>query len=218
MKISKLIETPIRTTVTDKTAKGSLKKFNRDPGTNPAGAFSTVVADRDPHLIRKYSKTRLSEDDVDGFRLFIQYLIDSNEMHNPHLPKVYEVKTVRDGKGYRVESYRIEKLLDSKNVEENLLKAYVDEITGVDTDGMEHRQRHNFLSNRISDAIEGYSSKLFTQQPIEDACRIISDAINDLSAHYVDVVNDVHQANVMYRRTPQGIQVVINDPIHIITY
>lgn len=216
MKITKILEAPHTTNIIDRKSKGSLKKYSKEVGEQPSGMFSTIAKDREPHFVRKYSRNKLRQNQIDGFKQFVQYLLDTKNTDNPHFPRIYEMKTVRDKEGYRIESYRVEKLIEYTEIEPDILIQYaLSLINGFSESDLPYAaSAHLVLTQSIERAVNK-ANRPFKDDTLNDACVIVSDAIANLSNEFDRVVNDLHSGNVMYRRTPHGIQVVINDPIHI---
>lgn len=180
------------------------------------GAYSVVTNDRsDPHMVRKYGHKPLKPDAPikrDGFEVFIQYLMDHDEMDNIHFPKVYTNKKITDTTGAHINKFQVERLvpgsalsiqerafIEEQNFEPNVLSAFDDsEII----DGMAA-----CVENGVVNAARG--KRTIKSESLLEACRIVREAIKATPGSRTDI----HQDNIMFRRTPYGVQLVLNDPI-----
>jgi hypothetical protein len=190
-------------------------------GTNPNrigdGGYSTVTDDpSDPHMVRKYGHNPMHPDNEkprrrDGFEVFIQYLIDHDLMDNNHFPKVYVNKKITDKSGAYINKFQVERLIEGsdlsiqerafveeQNFEPTVLSAFDDDEI---IDGMAA-----CIENAIHNPARG--KRTLKSESLLEACHIIADIMLDSGAR-----SDVHQANIMFRRTPYGVQLVINDPL-----
>jgi hypothetical protein len=170
------------------------------------GAFSKVFTDpTDPHMVDKRSSTlRHVRGAKDGFNAFIEYLVKHDLMDNIHFPKVYNVDRVtgKDGK-YR-ESYKVEKLIPLQKLSEEELDTLAE---------MNFPQLFENTPEEISSFIERSVINQLTfnrlkSESLKDAISIVKRAASELK-----FMVDLHDENIMVRRTSVGLQIVINDPL-----
>lgn len=171
------------------------------------GSFSKVLRDRDPHMVRKQSirpMGRGAEDLADGFDSFVEMLIDRDLMDNIHFPKVYKAQRSFDATGQHKSKYVIEKLERYGN------QLRRDEITQIeDTHMMPGYDEDERLPDRIFDSCRSASARerYIKMDSLKEACA----ALQDMAATS-DFRLDLHGHNIMVRRTPHGLQIVLADP------
>lgn len=219
MKILNLLEGPYQTNVVDKKTNRPLKQFSQklpdvgmDDKNTPYGVFSMVKPDIDPHMVKKSSRHAMNYSEDEGFKAFIMFLINNNYTDNIHMPRVYDVTTIKGNDGYGIDTYKVEKLLHGNEIDNHLLTTYLksllldDILDTLDEDNIINYP-NQLLANYISRDV-GLKTKSFKSDELNEACRIVAQAI-----HATGKSSDIHFNNIMYRRTPTGIQVVINDPL-----
>lgn len=224
MKIEKLLEELIQAQRTEQKYNGILRKSipNSDhPNFLGRGKFSTVRNDKtDPHLVKK-SNIAPSEqdDDGDGFNIYIKYIHEQKLQDNIHFPRVYTAKKISDKTGKYIYKYTLEKLeewgaLSAKEFEyivENMFDGLASEGQNYDFNDFTTRVRTvKAASKIIQKACLGRDDGLEMLKPddLYEACLTISNI-----AEIYDMRPDVHPANIMFRRTPHGVQLVITDPL-----
>lgn len=207
MKITDLLEAPITTNIETKPTHRPMRGFKQDVRGRPRGNFSVVKPDpTDPHMVRKSSRQSKGPEYADeGFKAFISYLV-KNKIENIHFPRVYDVKTIKGSDGYVVDTFRTEKLINYKDIPDDELDAYASRMMGTEDSSFYQ------LSSLILGKCEGRFAALpFTEQSLDDACKIVYKILSETPG----AENDAGTFNLMFRRTPQGLQLVINDPIYI---
>lgn len=229
MKINDILEM-IEPTVSDVNFSGKLVQ-HPEPRWNPdndkklggRGNFSTVRPDKkDPHMVRKnhHSPIMSDIDDQDGYIPFINHLIRHKLMGEYiNLPRVYDVKKITDREGDYIYSYTIEKLIDGKNVSIEELNTIIDRTLGDEpAKGMSWSSREEssvkpkILNQWFGAQIEyGLTNGFYNikDEELIKALKLI-DFVNDRNPNNV---TDIHGGNIMYRRTPHGLQLVISDPL-----
>jgi hypothetical protein len=210
MKIQDLLEAPFATDVIDKRAKRNLDGFSQRKRDNPAGGFSMVKPDKDPHMMKKSSLRAMPDYQREGFKEFIMFL-HNNKFENIHFPRVYEVTTIQGKDGYVIDKYKVERLIEGHKVDRQLMRNYVVSLCGEEAMEDWHDEgAYRLLAAMIMQAVD-YDERPFTADSLNDACAIVARAIRAIGG-----TNDLGtDANIMYRQTPHGIQVVLNDPIFI---
>lgn len=192
-----------------------------DYSQNNTGAFSSVHPDKnDPFMVRKSSMPKLDTnydpDTQDGYWKYIDMLQNNSKLrNNPFFPRVYGVKTIVGENGRKIKRANLEKLETFAEIETDLLAAYANSIVKDDrfkqyVDG-EYTGYNNFdlagtLSYKLESAIERRDYSAIKNDELIAALK----AIEHFSRDYV---LDLHAANVMFRRGPKGIHLVITDPI-----
>lgn len=219
MKIRELLEGPVNTSFKTRQLSRKMQGYrNRRARGNrniDSGAFSSVTADPDPHMIQKSSNKALKPNFKEGFRLFIEFINENGYADNPHMPKVYKANKIVGKDGYYLDTYKTEKLLTYKDIS-------LEEIKNLMYSILPERKIPKWVSES-NDKIEwlGYLAKVielevvnpikrFKLESLNEACAIVAEALDKFGAD-----NDLHYGNILFRRTRYGLQPVLNDPIFI---
>jgi hypothetical protein len=186
------------------------EKMNKQ-GELGRGIFSKVVSNpEDPHTVKKISTSPMGPGHAvkaDGFNAYVRMLASNDLMDNVHFPKVYKANTSTDTSGTHRNSFTIERLTDLSSISEEEFQALVERCLlrpVYDVAG---------LADRISGACQSdYDRKTFIKmESLLEACEII-DELDGIS----DFRLDIHEGNLMVRRTPHGLQLVISDPFGMV--
>lgn len=178
-----------------------------------AGVDYVVLKTKDPHTVRKISHTSNIFDDA--YYIYISYIIEHKLQDNPHFPRIYNVKRIEDNEKKRSHySFELEKLesIDSISTEElklwienNIKREYFNSVQ-MHT----HEEIETFISQIIKSCIQSkqLSMDSITDKRLIQACNII----NDIKHKNNELYYDIHSENLMFRRAPFGLQLVITDP------
>jgi len=211
MHIRNLIERQHETEVRDAKSSSYLKnRYMPNTKGMPSGNFSAVKDDsKDPHMVKKFSKRGRSDED-EGFKAFVMFLYNNGFDGNIHMPRVYDIKTITGRDGITIDSYRMEKLVSLQSVSREELVAYsemmsdkIDVADDVDTEFIPEEIAY-FLKAVIAGRTQ---SKM---ESLNEACNIVARAERATGATL-----DLTTKNIMFRRTPQGLQLVFSDPLYI---
>jgi hypothetical protein len=199
-----------QTQVTDRRYGGKMN-FNGDwrqkKGELGRGIFSKVTPDRkDPHMVQKRSTNPMGPDHhikADGFEQYVRMLVDNDLMDNIHFPKVYKANTSTDTTGTHRNTFTIERLADISSISEEEFQSLAERCLlrpVYDAKG---------LADRIAGACaSAYDRKTYIKmETLLEACELI-EAMDNVA----DFRLDIHDGNLMVRRTPHGLQLVISDP------
>lgn len=177
------------------------------------GVFSKVTPDpTDPHMVRKQTKVPIGKqhkDKADGFNAYVKMIIDNHLMDNIHFPKVYKVDNKTDQNGTQRHKYQIERLQEITSLSKEEFEALVET----------HLLRPVHNAEQLAERIDGactseYERNLYIRmESLKDACETI-DMLDDVS----DFRLDIHEGNLMVRRTPYGPQLVISDPFGMVKW
>jgi len=225
MKILDLLERQISTNVEDKTYKGKLRRAGG--GWDQETAFSKGREHKsDPHMFQKYNHTPLAKDAVDGYDVFIRYLI-THDIDNPHFPNVYNVKKINDQDTSYITKFDVEKLLGYKQVSVAELLVILDTSFNHDEytakwikeleSNMENFKEGDWLyDHKLGELADSIASRIdfclhdlksARSGSLKQAIKVLNTIRNEESLRV-----DIHRENVMFRRTGHGLQLVINDP------
>lgn len=215
MDILNLLEAQFATNMRDVKASTSLGSTYA-PKTKDLekGSFSAVKPDsKDPHMVKKFARMARSEND-EGFKAFVMFLHKNGFDDNIHMPRVYDVKTIRGNDGIIIDSYKMEKLIPMHAIPRKELYKYYQHIApNKDIQFLKFMPvddyLHSSLAGLISSAIS-HEPPDFAIDTLNQACKIVADAIVATGG-----TKDIYPDNLMFRRTAQGIQIVFSDPIAI---
>lgn len=192
---------------------GNPRSSNKEIG---SGVYSKVRNDpHDPHMVQKRHHNPKAASN-DGFVKWGDYLINNNLVDsNPHFPRIYNVRKIEDSEGQKIYKYQIEKLVPTEDVSPKLLKAvwrqnFTKESMPEDIEELDAEDIADTMSGIISMAVEG--NREYMDDIISDS---LKQAVQHLHAYYEETnftVPDLHSGNIMLRRTPHGVQLVITDP------
>lgn len=199
------------------------KKAREFPG-GGRGSFANVRADKkDPHMVRKNQHTPAFKDSDDGYIPFINYLIEHKLMGQfVNFPRVYDIKKIQSKRndGF-IYSYTIEKLVEGRDLSMEELNAVIDRTLGNEKiKAMTYTKREELVSpNRLNQWFaaqityamhDGYN---IIDEELVKALQVLKTIIEDNVKTGSIIMTDIHGGNIMYRRTPHGLQVVLSDPI-----
>lgn len=162
-----------------------------------SGAFSTVHKDQDPHMVHKRAKGS-KETSIDGFWIYVNYIIEYKLWDNPYFPRVYN-KNIDSSSTASTTLEKLEPISKLRPEEVGSISQKIfgtDEITNV---------------GRLAEIIE----KSIEQKKVEGALDdeyIKAVYILHRIAKKENLIVDVSDENIMIRRTPIGVQLVITDP------
>ena len=197
-------------------------QFNPDASkvrTLGSGSFSTAYQDkRSPHDVVKGSKQAVVPD---GFQIFFTALSETPEMQsNPYFPRFRNISRFIS-KDHKSGNYivRMEALEPIQNITKAETKALLRKM--YDKEGIEkiieHTEdreydttlTHDYVVNAIAFAKSRYSLR---DHIIDKNLLRAIEFIEQISYDY-EYQADLHSDNIMMRRTPYGVQAVINDPL-----
>lgn len=200
-----------QTQVTDKRYTGQFNWKKAGQATRDQlgdGAFSRVRPDhRDPHMVNKETRKPLGGQTgrEDGFGPFIRYLVKHGHMDNIHFPKVYKANRTTDRNNEHKDSFQIERLEDPRKLSKEeiafLIEAnFTDRMYEHSVEEMASVLERSVTSDMILEKYVGSDT-------LKEAIHIVRAAKKELGFQL-----DLHQENIMVRRTSTGLQLVISDP------
>lgn len=223
MKLVELFEDLYNTTKQDVTVNRDLSRKPKDlyADKEKNGAFSSVADKKnDPFMVRKTSHDDQNKYDVseyDGYWAFIQGIVDNSELkNNPFLPRVYNVKKIKDVNGKVIMRADIEKLHHGYTFDTDILFPYFINIFGGD---YEERMKH-YLQEEGDEPevlIKSAANKMEVAVDSGDYSRIqnptLVKALKYIASFNDKFEADIRDSNIMFRTGGQGLQLVIIDPI-----
>lgn len=179
------------------------------------GAFSTAYTHKDnPHDVTKGSRP---VENTDGYEAFFRALSKSKKAKsNIYFPRFRNINTFtnketgsRKRTSYMVKTERLHPLSSLSYTEANALlhKMFTKEGRDWIADGHEN-PGIQYLVRGIDGALDGYIKRdQIKDEELKYAVRFL-DVVRTKS----DFQSDMHEGNLMVRRTSVGPQIVINDP------
>lgn len=214
MRIQQLIEQIVPNVKNIKAKSPSFYKYNQAEkvGGGRHGNFSVVKHDKhDPHMVNKFShRGRETFVADEGFKAFIQFLINNKFTDNIHMPRVYELTTITDARGDQViDQYKIEKLIPMDEIRREELLRYADQMMGLDDEFVRgFTGTDKAIAYAIYEAVDERTAK-FPLESLNEACEIVAKALK-----FTGKNNDITDFNLMFRRTGNGLQLVFSDPLY----
>lgn len=226
MKILNLLEI-IQTDVVEKNYNGTFRtKYGQkhDPTLLGTGYYSNVRKDKtSPHQVVKNSSSPSSGD---KFQYFARYIAEPGKgrMDNVHIPKIYAIGKYTDKNGSTIQKYKMERLRPLHELSHEEVRVMMESLFDVESDPfIESMERYSeatdnpverlmgsyrMLSFFIKRAALSGDYSFIASDELIAAIGIIRKVL-DKTAGYPDI----HDENVMFRRTSVGPQLVISDPI-----
>lgn len=224
MKILPLLEKLYDTDQSEQQYKGRLRKSRERDSSKllGRGGHGAVSSTTDPHMVRKhniqpYGKTGAAG--ADGYNKFIELLI-SQEIDNPHFPRVYNIKKITDANGNHIHTYQIEKLEEFyENVTPDLLNAFMEHnltekaradfgLTRDVTKPQDVDYRLDMIARMMSEWVMEGSTRPLLMKSMQDAVHVLHWMYNKIG------MLDMFGANLMWRRSGTGLTLVFNDPFY----
>jgi hypothetical protein len=186
------------------------------------GTFSTVKRDvNDPHLIDKEQRVKQVYDLTDLFDDYAEIIAKERLWELIHFPRVYSIKTYRDQKGEKRSNWKMEKLIPIDKISKEEIKrltqryfipSIIEEIAEKDYDYSEFSYHLD-----IPVSMDNLSS--IKDSTLRTALEKLTEIYTDLARKYgeTDVELDLHEDNIMFRRTQHGLEVVFSDPFLLLS-
>lgn len=177
-----------------------------------SGSMASVKQDvNDPHMVIKHNLSPFTARD-DSYPDFINYLIE-NKIENIHFPKVYDIHKIYDRYGRYIYKYRLEKLIPLKDAS---LEEFQNFRYNTFDDDHVFENRVSYMAIDLGimmrELCNPYSpsSKLaiLKSESLKEACIIVRNMTKELKTY-----SDIYEKNLMWRRGPYGLTLVIIDPI-----
>lgn len=236
MKIEHLLEI-ISTSTKERSVSGRFKSddweveddWNEREKGRGVGRYSVVKPGSDPHTVKKSSKTP-GMDMMDGYWKFIDYVIKYKLWENPHFPRVYSIKKIKDSTGDIMFRGEIEKLEPLKGLRFDEIKHLYEKIFGLDelpslmknTKGLGKEELAKLYIDRfakdISQTAKGIVPNWIVDESFKNAIEILKKikekekSSGEKAIRGKGFIYDIHSENIMVRRTPYGLQLVFTDP------
>jgi len=180
-------------------------EYRKKPGHIEVGTFSIVDQDhKDPHMIKKTARGE-KETRTDGFWIYAKYIIKFKLWNNPYFPRIYSKKTFTDKKDQSINRVQMEKLHPPSSLSKAEIGFLFRKIFGEEVEETSYEK----LTDRIEKEVErkSFKNKNNYDSSYVKAVKILH-KISTKHSLTVDIWGD----NIMIRRGPHGVQVVITDP------
>jgi len=192
---------------------GDKRKFKSDASIGH-GYFSSVAPDDDdPHFVNKRSVRVVNRKGThDAYWGYVYYIIKNKLYENPYFPRIYDVKRIVDKDGKMHFTAKMEKLhpFNPNDIEGTVLPLVRRMLTKeARSDFLEITAQGLLTTIKLAIESNNYL-KFFKDEQLIDAIKKLQDYMNKYWAEL-----DLHQNNVMIRRTPYGPQLVFTDPFSL---
>lgn len=183
-----------------------------------SGTFSSASEDKaDPHMVSKQQHRKHS---VSGLTdMFDEYavIIARDKLWNMvHFPRVYTIKSYVDPQGETKSQWSMEKLIpmNSKSLNHleinSLCERYFDEYVYEEISDAEFHLGE--IAYQIEKIIEEDALHLIIDETFRAASKKLIAVYHELQGKYPSATMDLHDENIMYRRSPHGLDMVFSDP------
>jgi len=199
-----------------KTRPFNWHKDKKDPRHLGSGYFSKVRSTNDPHVVKKSSvETTTGNPELDdAYWDYVDLIIKNKLWENPYFPRVYKKTSMRGKEDTGHHSVEMERL-------ESIEKATKDDLLPITRKAFNKKGREKItsdvkekkispitaISRVLDNAVNSGNLSLIKDDELAKALKILN-----LYAKNSSVGVDIHEENIMARRTPVGIQLVISDP------
>lgn len=189
--------------------RDSNRNHDKDPGFLGSGNFSVVSQDRsDPHMVTKTARGT-KETEIDGFWIYSQYILKYKLWENPYFPRIYAKKTFTDKTRKSINRAQIEKLTPPSDLNDSEIAFLYRKMFGEEVDPKKTNHNVHTLSTRVEEEVV---SKSFKNKDKYDSSYVRAVTILHKIAGKHDLIIDIWGDNIMIRRGPHGVQLVITDP------
>lgn len=196
-----------------------------------SGAYSSVKDDKtDPHMVKKYHHGPMDNDpnsDIgeDAYVYFALWTAKQN-VNNPCLPRIYDIKKIKDNSGKFIYRYKIEKLISTNAIEPEELwrmfdRYFVKDQKFDDIQKDVKRRVHNEESTKLPTLMMGRMceeyikgrSDYIKDESLKEALDLIRKFLETYKKSKGFTLDIENSGNIMFRRGPHGLQLVITDPV-----
>lgn len=226
MKIETIFEI-ISPRVQHRSVSGKFGDTDNDEMGPNLGAYSRVKQGSDPHTIKKSTRTSASSD-IDGYWRYVDYIIKYKLWENPHFPRIYNIKSIKDSEDKIMRRGEMEKLIPLNDlrldeIKQLYQKTFNTRLPNLEKD-MQGKSREEVKIKYIRKLASSVSFALTRPNTVEDesfkkAVRILKmikrKERNTKSKDKIrpaGFIHDLNDGNIMIRRTPYGSQIVFTDP------
>ena len=203
------------------------------------GSFADAYSNpkRTPHDIRKLSNQPRNAHDLDGFFYYIKALEKNPDNDNPYFPRFRQIKVYidrdefdgwstgetdprRDEITYSTQMERLEDMRTLTKRENEAIKRrifgdnYDDAQRSLDT--VDHHSFGQELLTVIDQAINHAGSRAGLNGYIVDEDFVRATAFIKKIANKYSIGLDLHDENIMFRRGPTGVHLVLTDPLSFV--
>ena len=205
--------------------RGEGTAHNYDPGFVPkvlkrsagvehlgTGHFASAYSHKDrPQDVRKVSRQAQAYGKggagVDGFYHYMKELSNHEDNSNPYFPKFRGITIYEDPDGGIVYSAQMERLFPMRKLRRREKVAVLEKMLGDREEA--GVSEFTSISSVIREVIQGYDIK---NHVVDEELIKAAEFINHVAKKH-KIGNDIHDDNIMIRRSPYGSQVVITDPL-----
>lgn len=189
----------------DRSEKRFQPEKDRDSRHIGTGAYARVTQDDDPHMVNRVSRGD-RETRLDAYWVYAKYIMKHELWKNPFFPRFYAMNTKVYASDEKIKSAKMEKLesLQGASEDEGIFlyrKLFGEEVFAF------NREKFSDRIEREAETLQLVgNSKNYNKQYLQ-ALKIINQIAKKEKFHI-----DIWHEDLMFRRGPYGIQLVITDP------
>jgi hypothetical protein len=181
-----------------------------------SGLYYAAYDDEDdPHMIKKIStQPTYPSDGKDGNEEYIAAIVKHKlSGNNIWVPRVYDFTTIKDANRSKHYEFTLERLVESGDVMEDEVMGGIMNAFGpsFEYESKDRSQDARHITDEVGKHIHWMirTKDISTDNPdLTEAIEVLAEACGKYTSRI-----DLHWGNIMYRRTPYGAQLVINDPL-----
>jgi len=180
------------------------------------GAFGSVfIEPGDVEKVKKISKLGDNKWNSDGYFAYIDAIrrLAKQAKMNPYLPQIYNVKAFQTKNNKRYLEVTMEKLYSYQNLNTEEVISVLEKITQTQL------EREKFKKKDLIDIVD-----VFIQNPLKTKVKVRNKTIEITDSNFQKAAilihrltpyfdQDIHDQNIMFRRTSTGVQLVLTDPL-----
>lgn len=198
-----------------------------------SGHYSTAKANKDPHLITKYKKN-FSDTEKDPYWEYVDMVINNKLWENPYFPRIYKKHTYVDQKNQKLPKVEMEKLDGSATLNKKEVEYLIEKIVDPSSNLFSENVKSHFPEDKwypynmtriicriiMANVIGFKKASVYAEGKEIDIDTRIKDtkliqaikALIEFRKYHPTASVDLHTGNVMVRRGPTGVQLVLTDP------
>ena len=170
-----------------------------------SGNFSMVHQDDDPHMVKKTARGA-KESEIDGYWVFVNYVLKNKLWENPYFPRFYKQDTRVYQGNRKIKDVTMEKLHPLTKISQEEGQFLYRKVFGEEVDKFDYED----FAARIEDEVSYGKFKGNVSNYDSNYASAVKTLHKMASKHNLGV--DIWEENLMVRRGRTGVQLVITDP------
>ena len=190
------------------TYRNACKRMHKQSVKLGSGAFANVfLKQADYPSAVKLARFNEECPSKDGYYNYLEAIIN---IDNPHLPKVMGAVLCKPRECNQYVKVELEPLVSINELELDELVHVLSTSFGMSADSLEYVTFDYLVDEIVTKFARGcrdYNDTYCWSAELRDVAVIVSYLMYD------GFILDIHEGNIMFRRTPYGVQLVITDPL-----